>query len=65
MHTFGDVHLYSNHLDQTREQLSRQPRALPRLKLDPSITNVFDFRAEHVTIEGYEYHPAIRAPVAV
>ena len=65
VHTFGDVHLYSNHLDQTREQLSRQPRALPRLKLDPSITNVFDFRAEHVTIEGYEYHPAIRAPVAV
>ncbi|HRK25002.1 MAG TPA: thymidylate synthase [Beijerinckiaceae bacterium] len=65
VHTFGDVHLYSNHLDQAREQLSRQPLPLPRLVLDPSVTDLFAFRAEHVRIEGYQHHAAIRAPVAV
>ena len=65
VHTFGDVHLYSNHMEQAEVQLSREPKALPQLRLDPAIHNIFDFRAEHVAIEGYAYHPAIRAPVAV
>jgi thymidylate synthase len=65
VHTFGDAHVYSNHFDQAREQLSRSPRPLPRLLLDPSVTDLFAFRAEHVRIEGYEPHPAIKASVAV
>ncbi|MCA0423057.1 MAG: thymidylate synthase [Proteobacteria bacterium] len=65
VHTFGDVHLYSNHLEQARLQLTRAPKPLARLRLDPAVRDLFDFRAEHVSIEGYEYHPAIRAPVAV
>ena len=65
VHTFGDVHLYSNHLEQARLQLSREPKPLARLVLDPSVTALFDFRAEHVRIEDYSYHPAIKAPVAV
>lgn len=65
VHTFGDVHLYSNHLEQARLQLTREPLPLPRLVLDPSITNIDDFRYEHVRIEGYQAHPHIPAPVAV
>ena len=65
VHTFGDAHLYSNHLSQTEELLSREPRALPRLRLDPSVTSLFDFRFDHIAIEGYDPHPAIRAPVAI
>jgi thymidylate synthase len=65
VHTFGDTHLYLNHLEQTREQLSRQPRALPRLILNPEIMNLFEFKYEDFNLVGYEPHPAIKAPVAV
>ena len=65
VHTFGDAHLYANHLDQAREQLHRAPLRLPRLHLDPSITELDDFEFEHISIEGYEHHPHIAAPIAV
>jgi thymidylate synthase len=65
VHTFGDVHLYSNHVEQAKEQLAREPRPLPELRLDPGVRSLFDFRYENVAIEGYDPHPAIRAPIAV
>ena len=65
VHTFGDLHLYSNHLEQAREQLARAPLAPPRLELDPAVTDLFDFRYEHIHIRDYQSHAAIRAPVAV
>ncbi len=65
VHTLGDAHLYSNHVDQARKQLARSPRPLPRLVLDPSVRSLFDFRYEDVAVEGYAPHPAIKAPVAV
>jgi thymidylate synthase len=65
VHTLGDAHLYLNHIEQAEIQLSRSPRALPMLKLDPSVTDLFAFRAEHVAIEGYDPHPHIKAAVAV
>jgi len=65
VHTFGDTHLYLNHLEQAREQLSREPRALPAMKLNPDVTDLFEFKYEDFTLEHYEPHPAIRAPVAV
>ena len=65
VHTFGDCHLYLNHLDQTREQLSRTPRALPRMVINPEVTNLFDFKYDDFSLVGYDPHPAIKAPVAV
>ena len=65
VHTLGDVHLYLNHLEQAREQLQREPRALPELRLDPACRALDDFTIEAVAIHGYDPHPAIRAPIAV
>jgi thymidylate synthase len=65
VHTLGDTHLYLNHLEQAREQLTRQPRALPIMRLNPAVTDLFAFRYEDFTLEAYDPHAAIRAPVAV
>ena len=65
VHTLGDAHLYSNHVEQAREQLARTPRALPQLKLNPEVRDIFGFRFDDITIVGYEPLPAIKAPVAV
>lgn len=65
IHTFGDVHLYNNHLEQAKLQLSRECRPLPKMEIDPSITDLFAFRYEHFTLKDYDPHPHIKAEVAV
>ena len=65
VHTFGDLHLYSNHLEQGRLQLSREPRALPVMRINPAVSEITDFKFEDFTLESYDPHPAIKAPIAV
>ena len=65
IHSFGDAHLYSNHMEQVTLQLSRQPRILPAMRLNPAVTDLFAFRFEDFSLEGYDPHPHISAPVAV
>jgi len=65
IHSFGDVHLYNNHLEQAKLQLSRKPFPLPSMKLNPAIKNIEDFNFEDFTLENYQFHPAIKAPVAI
>jgi thymidylate synthase len=65
VHTFGDLHLYQNHLDQAREQLTREPRPLPVMKINPAVKEIDQFRYEDFELTGYDPHPAIKAPIAV
>ena len=65
IHTLGDAHLYLNHLEQAKLQLTRHPHPLPRMKLNPGVQSIFDFKYEDFTLENYQFHPAIPAPIAV
>lgn len=65
VHSFGDVHIYNNHFEQVKKQLSRTPKALPIMKINPEIKDIFDFKYEDFTLEGYDPYPGIKAPVAV
>jgi thymidylate synthase len=65
IHTFGDAHLYDNHLEQARLQLAREPRPLPTLRIQTGIDSIFEFEYEHFRLENYNPHPHIPAPVAV
>lgn len=65
IHTFGDAHIYTNHFEQIELQLSREPRKLPVMKLNPEVRDIFEFKFEDFTLEGYDPHPGIKGEVAV
>jgi thymidylate synthase len=65
IHTFGEAHIYNNHMEQIKLQLSREPRPLPKMKLNPDITDIFDFTFDDFTLEGYDPHPHIKGAVAI
>ena len=65
IHTLGDAHIYINHIDQVNEQLSRKPKKLPKIKINPSVKNIFNFKYEDFSLEEYDPYPLIKAPVAV
>jgi thymidylate synthase len=65
VHTFGDAHIYNNHFDQVKEQLTRKPKSFPTMKLNPKIKNIDDFKYEDFTIENYKSHPGIKAAITV
>jgi thymidylate synthase len=65
VHTFGDLHLYANHVDQAKEQLSREPKGLPQMRINPMVKNIDDFKYEDFELLNYDPHPAIKAPIAI
>ena len=65
IHTFGDLHLYSNHLDQAKLQLAREPRALPTMVINPEVSDIYSFQYEDFELQNYDPHPSIKAPIAV
>ncbi len=65
VHTFGDAHLYNNHIEQAQLQLSRDPRPLPKMKMNPDVTSLFDFTFDDFTLENYDPHPHIKAAVSI
>ena len=65
IHTLGDAHIYINHIDQVNEQLSRKPKKLPKIKINPSVKDIFNFKYEDFSLEEYDPYPLIKAPVAV